>query len=104
VVDTALAHVFSNNLDGEQRVYDEHTRDDEQYLLDIAEEIRATGISVEIALAFGDPSQELVKFATTHKVDMLVMGSHGHRLLGDLLWGETVEPVRHRVKIPILVV
>ena len=39
-----------------------------------------------------------------HKVDMLVMGSHGHRLLGDLLWGETVDPVRHRVGIPVMVV
>ena len=50
VVDTALARVFSNNLEGEQHVYDEHTRDDEKYLLDIAEEIRAIGIAVEIAV------------------------------------------------------
>jgi hypothetical protein len=34
----------------------------------------------------------------------LVMGSHGHRLLGDLLLGQTVDPVRHQVDIPLLVV
>jgi manganese transport protein len=98
VADSAVAHVYDTD------VYDEHTRDDEQYLLQIADEVRSTGVAVEIALAFGDPAKELVAFARSHKVDILVMGSHGHRLLGDLLWGETVDPVRHRVGIPVLVV
>jgi len=98
VTDSASAQVYSD--DG----YDKHTRDDEQYLLEIAEEVRAAEIPVEIELAYGDPSKELVNFAESHKVDLLVMGSHGHRLLGDLLWGQTVDPVRHRVNIPVLVV
>jgi manganese transport protein len=98
VVDSAPALVYSSD------VYDEHTRDDEQYLLEIAAEVRASGVAVEIALPHGDPSKELVTFAVSHGVDMLVMGSHGHRLLGDLLWGQTVDPVRHRVGIPVLVV
>ncbi|MCG6909396.1 MAG: Nramp family divalent metal transporter [Deltaproteobacteria bacterium] len=98
VADTALAHVYSD--DG----YDAHTRDDEQYLLEIMEEVRSSGVMVEIELAYGDPAKELVRFAISHHVDMLVMGSHGHRLLGDLLWGQTVDPVRHRVKIPVLVI
>ena len=98
VVDSAPAQVYSND------VYDEHTREDEQYLLEIAEEVRSSGVAVEIALSHGDPAKELINFAASHKVDMLVMGSHGHRLLGDLLWGETVDPVRHQVDIPVLVV
>jgi manganese transport protein len=98
VVDSAPAHVYQSD------VYDEHTREDEQYLVEIAEEVSASGVSVEIALYHGDPAKELIKFAESHKVDLLVMGSHGHRLLGDLLWGETVDPVRHQVEVPILVV
>ena len=98
VVDSAPTQVYSSD------VYDEHTRDDEQYLLEIATEVRALGVAVEIALPHGDPSEQLIDFAAAHKVDMLVMGSHGHRLLGDLLWGETVDPVRHRVGIPVMVV
>ncbi len=98
VADSALAHVYSD--DG----YDAHTRDDEQYLMEIMEEVRSSGVMVEIELAYGDPAKELVGFALSHNVDMLVMGSHGHRLLGDLLWGQTVDPVRHRVNIPVLVV
>jgi manganese transport protein len=98
VADSAPAQFYSSDA------YDEHTRDDEQYLLEIAAEVRASGVAVEIALPQGDPSKELVSFAESHGVDMLVMGSHGHRLIGDLLWGQTVDPVRHRVGIPVLVV
>ena len=98
VSDSAPSQVYSSG------VYDEHTREDEQYLLEIAEEVQSSGVAVEIALSHGDPAKELIKYAESHKVDLLVMGSHGHRLLGDLLWGETVDPVRHQVKIPVLVV
>jgi manganese transport protein len=98
VTDSAPAQVY------DQDVYDEHTREDEQYLLEIAAEVRAAGVAVEIALPHGDPSKELIRFAEAHDVDMFVMGSHGHRLIGDLIWGETVDPVRHKVGIPVLVV
>ena len=98
VADSAPAHVYSSD------VYDEHTREDEQYLEEIAEEIRSSGVTVEMALPHGDPAKELVRFVETHEVDMLVMGSHGHRLIGDLLFGETVDPVRHKLEIPVLVV
>jgi manganese transport protein len=98
VADSASVQLYS------EEGYDAHTRDDERYLLEIAEELRSSGAAVEIALAYGDPAKELVAFTEAHNVDMLVMGAHGHRLLGDLLWGETVAPVRHRVDIPVLVV
>jgi manganese transport protein len=98
VSDSAPSQIYSKD------VYDEHTREDEQYLLEIAEELRSAGGIVEIALPHGDPARELVRYITSHKVDMLVMGSHGHRLLGDLILGETVDPVRHQVEIPVLVV
>jgi manganese transport protein len=36
--------------------------------------------------------------------DLLVMGAHGHKLFKDLIFGATVDTVRHRVKIPVLIV
>jgi manganese transport protein len=98
VADSAPSQVYSSD------VYDEHTREDERYLVEIAEEVHASGVVVEIALPHGDPAKELIKYVESHKVDLLVMGSHGHRLLGDLLWGETVDPVRHHVEVPVFVV
>ncbi len=98
VVDSAPSQVYGSDT------YDEHTRADEQYLSCIAEELRAMGAVVEIALPHGDPVKELATFVSSHGVDLLVMGSHGHRMLGDILLGQTVDPLRHRVEIPVFVV
>ncbi|HEX3934765.1 MAG TPA: universal stress protein [Puia sp.] len=42
--------------------------------------------------------------AKEHGADMLVIGSHGHTGLKDFIFGETVNAVRHELKIPVLVV
>ena len=36
-------------------------------------------------------------------VDLLVVGSHGHGPLRDLLLGQTVDKVRHGLDIPMLI-
>jgi manganese transport protein len=38
------------------------------------------------------------------RIDLLVAGGHGHRRVGDLLRGETINGVRHRLNIPVLAV
>jgi manganese transport protein len=35
---------------------------------------------------------------------MLVAGAHGHTGFKDLIYGETVNTVRHELKIPVLIV
>jgi nucleotide-binding universal stress UspA family protein len=32
------------------------------------------------------------------------MASHGHRLVGDIIHGSTIDAVRHKAKVPIVVV
>ena len=34
--------------------------------------------------------------------DLVAMSTHGHRLLGDLLYGVTASRVQHRVSVPVL--
>jgi manganese transport protein len=36
--------------------------------------------------------------------NLLVIGSHGHGIVRDVLYGETVDAVRHQLDIPVLVV
>ncbi|WP_411273704.1 universal stress protein [Daejeonella sp.] len=40
----------------------------------------------------------------TKNLDLLVMGAHGHKGISDLIFGTTVETVRHNVSIPILII
>jgi manganese transport protein len=42
--------------------------------------------------------------AKRFEADMLVMGAHGHTWLSDLIFGTTVDVVRHRVTIPVFIV
>ena len=36
--------------------------------------------------------------------DLVVMGAHGHRGVKDLIFGNTINGVRHEVAAPVLVV
>lgn len=50
------------------------------------------------------PAKEIVRFAKAERPDLIVMAAHGHGKIGDFLYGETIEQVRHGVKIPLFVV
>jgi manganese transport protein len=50
------------------------------------------------------PAAEIVRFARANPPDLIVMAGHGHGVLGDLVYGQTIERVRHALKIPIFVV
>lgn len=78
--------------------------DNRAYLESQAEKARRRGITVETALAAGDPVKEILNFAETNRCDLIAMGSHGHRLLGDIFFGSAIRGVRHASSIPVLIV
>jgi manganese transport protein len=77
---------------------------DRQYLEDTAQKLRADGLKVETKLALGDPPREVLKAAESENCDLIAMTTHGHRLIGDIFFGTTIEKVRHASFIPLLVV
>jgi manganese transport protein len=81
-----------------------HGAEDEAYLTHLTREIEDTDLAVEFLLLHGQPADTLVDAVNTAGIDMLVMGSHGHRGMDDLVFGQTVSAVRHGVDIPVLVV
>jgi nucleotide-binding universal stress UspA family protein len=82
----------------------EEMKADRAYLEKTAEQLRGTGLSVSLHLALGDPPSEILKTAEAENCDLIAMTSHGHRLIGDLLFGSTIHEVRHRTSIPVLLV
>ena len=46
---------------------------------------------------------EIVGRLKKEPVDLLVVGSHGHGLVRDLLLGQTVDKVRHGLEIPMMI-
>jgi manganese transport protein len=82
----------------------EEMRADQKYLNDTAESLRLDGLKVSVHLALGDPPREIVKVAQAEQCDLIAMTTHGHRLIGDLLFGSTIHEVRHSTEIPVLLV
>lgn len=80
----------------------EEMREDRAYLTKRTAVLREEGFTVDFFLALGEPADEIVKAAMDHNVDLIAMSTHGHRFIGDLLYGATADKVRHRVDVPVL--
>jgi manganese transport protein len=75
------------------------------YLRRIAERMTAEGIVVETHIAFSTrPRDEIVRVARGTGVDLVVMGSHGHKGIKDIVFGSTINDVRHALDVPVLAV
>ena len=103
-----LVHVAdgwaARNYDQLKLVESEEMKADRQYLEDTIASLRAsTGLEIRAQLARGDPPREILKLADSEHCDLIAMTTHGHRLIGDILFGSTIEYVRHRTQIPLLV-
>ena len=81
-----------------------HRRQDATYLEGLAREIEAKNLPVETMLLEGDPREQLVRSVDLLGLDLLILGSHGHRGISDVVFGETIERVRHEVSIPIMII
>ena len=103
-----LLHVadgwVARNFERMKLAESEEMKEDRAYLEQKAEELRERGLRVETQLALGEPSKEIVRTARQEHCDLIAMTAHGHRLLGDLIFGSTINEVRHESLIPILVV
>jgi manganese transport protein len=83
---------------------DQESRADRTRMANLVEYLKNENLQAEGVLGFGDPAEELIRIAREKKLDLMVLGAHGHRFLADLALGQTVSPVLHRLRIPVLVV
>ncbi|MFT3903129.1 MAG: Nramp family divalent metal transporter [Niabella sp.] len=83
---------------------DTETLTDDMHLQSYAAQLQANGYQVATKLGYGKASTQIALITTEFKADMLVMGAHGHKGLKDFVYGETIDRVRHLIKIPVLVV
>ena len=104
-----LVHVadgwVARNYDQLNLADSEEMREDWQRLEEAAARLRTeTGLVVQTLLGLGSPPAKILEIADTEQVDLIALASHGHRLVGDILHGSTIEAVRHKAKVPIVVV
>jgi manganese transport protein len=77
----------------------------EHYLERIAQSLRDQQIEVETSISHStSPKKEIVRYAREIHSDLVIMGAHGHGGLKDLIFGNTINPVRHNLNLPMLIV
>jgi manganese transport protein len=75
------------------------------YFTDWLRQVRGGGVEADLIIVHGrDPKAEIIRAARALEADLLVMGAHGHRGLKDLVYGATINEVRHALEAPVLVV
>jgi len=83
---------------------DAETRKDKERLASYVDQLQKMGYQVNGVLGYNNRVNEIIRIVTETKADMLVMGAHRHSGLKDYIFGETIEDVRHRISIPVLIV
>jgi manganese transport protein len=75
------------------------------YLATIERALREQGVGVEVVVRYGNtPAHEIVSAVHELAPDLLVMASHGHSGIKDLIFGTTINAVRHKIKVPMMIV
>jgi manganese transport protein len=75
------------------------------YFTDWLRRVREQGVEADLVVVHGrDPKHEIIRTARALEADLLVMGAHGHRGIKDLVYGATINEVRHALDAPVLVV
>jgi len=88
----------------EKDISDLETTKDFQNLKRYAESLGEQGYEVQFELGYGKAAKEIPNLVKKFEADLLVMGEHGHRGLKDMIFGETINIVRHNINIPLLAV
>lgn len=98
VVESAAARYLGINAQ------DHETELDKNNLNQYKEVLEKMDYKAETEIGFGNPAQEMARIIKDQNIDLLVMGAHGHKGFKDLIYGSTVDALRHKVGIPVLVI
>jgi manganese transport protein len=83
---------------------DWETLTDRQHLENLADRMKKAGVSTHWHLSSGDPASRLANLINELGVDMVVVGSHGHAGVSDLIHGTVIGNLRHHIKASVMIV
>ena len=83
----------------------DYYRDEARSVLDPIEHLlKGHELKFHTATVVGNPTKELLAAATREKAQLIVMGTHGHGLIGRMLMGSVAQQVVADSEIPVLLV
>lgn len=85
------------------RAGDLESLEDQRIMESYISGLRQRGLQVEGSIVFGQRIKAIAAYTQAKSADLLITGSHGHHSVMDILFGETVNTLRHKVSIPVLI-
>lgn len=98
IVESAAAKLYGKDSD------DFETIKDREQMEFYVRQLQERGFEADGKIGFRNRVKEIARIVNENNADMLVIGAHGHTALKDFIYGETVNAVRHELRIPVLVV
>jgi manganese transport protein len=97
VVESAQARM----MEDEARDYE--TIKDTEHLQKYVDFFTERGYKAEGLLGFKHRVKEIARIIDETESDLLIVGSHGHKKVSDWIFGETINSVRHMIKVPVFI-
>ncbi len=83
---------------------DLETQKDRERLEQLTGQMEKAGISTEWRLGAGEPVTELAAMINELNVDLVMIGSHGHTGVSDLIYGTVINNLRHHIQASMLII
>jgi len=81
-----------------------HAEEAEKVLAPVYKFLARHGLDAKTTWKVGHAGEVIAKAANTGKFDLVVMGSHGHGVFGNLVMGSVATQVLSHSKVPVLLV
>ena len=98
ILESTNAMVYGENA------FDLEREEDFQKLKLYQNQLLKENIVTEIQLGFGNPKLAIPELILKNNCDILVMGTHGHKTMKDIILGATIDSIRHEIKITLVLV
>jgi len=115
VDDAIVRHVAALALQNRAQVYllhvvHSHTLDQHRVLSEKAQlciesyrlQLENQGIDAHAVIREGEPDKQILDEIENNDYDLVAMATHGHKFIGDLLFGSVSKSLKHKIKIPLL--
>ena len=98
IVETVGAQFFGRDAG------DHESQQDSDQIEKYQSALIAAGYHTITRLGYGSPKKAIPKIVNEYNPSLLVMGAHGHNTFKDIVFGTTLNSVRHSIKVPLLIV
>lgn len=68
------------------------------------DQLQADGIETRLVVRSGEPEAQILAEIDEHAYDLVAMATHGHSLIGSMLFGSVSRSLKQKITIPMLII